>query len=217
MNAASEWLPVALRDTALTVADLSDADRRPSAVDLLEEGKKQMARLRAELQMRGLPPDVIEDAVYAQCALLDETALRSFVGTERDTWEHNPLQLGQFDSNDAGEELVRRIEGRLSGPRPVRLLLEIFAAVLDLGFTGRFAVEGQDARARLRQAIDDRLGVRKSDDDDDASIIVKAAIKRPWTSRISPLTCIALACVVTGIVWIAIDTWLDASIALMGR
>jgi type VI protein secretion system component VasF len=69
---------------------------------------------------------LIEDAQYAQRALIDETALRRLTGDERNTRELNPLQLGKFKSDDAGEELVRRIERSLEQARTERVLFAIF-------------------------------------------------------------------------------------------
>ncbi|WP_086972867.1 DotU/TssL family secretion system protein [Caballeronia glebae] len=217
-NADEMLLPVALRGTALTVADFADKSTEKSADDLKTKCKAQIDALTAELEAKGYPPDVIEDARYAQCALLDEAALNSLEGEERDAWERRPLQLDEFKTNDAGEELVRRIQERLREPTPVRPLLAIFGAALDLGFTGRLALEGGEAKVRLRQAIDARLGiVQRTDEDDDASIVVKAPITRAWTQRISPLASIALACAAIGVAWFGINGWLDASVAHMAR
>ncbi|SAK63596.1 ompA family protein [Caballeronia fortuita] len=214
-NSDADLLPVALRDTALTVADLADKSIEKSADDLKMTCKAQIAALNAELKAKGYAPDVIEDARYAQCALLDEAALNSFDDEERDDWERRPLQLDEFGTNDAGEALVRRIRERLQEPTPVRPLLSIFGAVLDLGFTGQLALEGGEAKVRLRQAIDARLGIVRESGDDDSSVVVKATVTRAWTQRISPLAGIALGCMTVGLVWFGISGWLDASVARM--
>ncbi|BBU32122.1 type VI secretion protein ImpK (plasmid) [Burkholderia sp. THE68] len=211
-SAHDELLPVALRDTALIVADFAGKHTEQPAEDLRDQCEAQIKALKAELTARGWPHDAIEDALYAQCALLDETALRDLQGRPRDEWERQPLQLTQFDTNNAGEELVKRIEKRLHETQPLRPLLAIFGAALDLGFTGRLALESGDAKAKLREAIDTRLGVTRSPHDD-ASIVVKTAVARPWTRRISPLACIGLACVAVGLVWFGTNRWLDASVA----
>nr|WP_061160188.1 DotU family type IV/VI secretion system protein [Caballeronia temeraria] len=217
-NIDDDLLPVALRDTALTVADFADHSTETSAADLKATCKAHIVALTSELNAKGYPPDVIEDALYAQCALLDEAALKRFKGDERDDWERRPLQLDEFNTNDAGEELVRRIRERLRDPRPVRPLLAIFGAVLDLGFTGQLALEGGEAKARLRQDIDARLGiVRIPAEEDDLSVVAKAPIARPWTQRISPLAGVVLACTAVGLAWFGINGWLDASVAHMTR
>ncbi|SAL76947.1 ompA family protein [Caballeronia peredens] len=209
-------LPVALRDTALMVSDFADTSLEKSVEDLRDRGEAQIKTLGAELEASGWSQDMIDDAQYAQCALLDEVALSGLFGEQRDDWESQPLQLIHFKTNDAGEELLRRIDKRLHDPRPVRPLLAIFGAVLDLGFTGRLALEGGNAKARLRQAIATGLGVTHSlEENDDDSIVVKTASTRSWTQRISPLAGIAFGCVAVGLAWFGVNRWLDASVARM--
>ncbi|OMG71027.1 DotU/TssL family secretion system protein [Burkholderia ubonensis] len=214
--ADSLLLPVALRDTARTVTAL---EMEPLPYQTLrDQCNAQIAQLRSELNSHGLPDDAISDAIYAQCALLDEAALKHLTGKVRDDWEHEPLQVVHFSSNDAGDELVRRIEKRLREPQPVRLLLAIFAAVLSLGFVGRFAVNGETPREALVRAIDERLGRTSADESNRASvapIVVNHANARPL--RISPLTWVAISCFAVGLIWFAADRWFIASIAQLAR
>ncbi|MFC0401247.1 DotU family type IV/VI secretion system protein [Paraburkholderia rhizosphaerae] len=211
-------LPVALRDSAYTVAELA-SDSPPLLPVLRHQCDTQIASLREELQMRGLPLDVIDDALYAQCALLDEAALKGLTDDARDAWEREPLQVRVFGRNDAGDELLRRIDQRLRERQPVLPLLAIFAAILDLGFTGRFAVHGGEARASLMHEIDLRLG-RTTDgtanhvaEDTSGPVVVNAS--RPRTRPLSPLAWVFAACIAAGLAWSAIDRWLLASIARM--
>lgn len=211
---AQDLLPVALRDTAQTIIELS-GKRPPSLHELRKQCENQVVRLREELLRRGQPHDVIDDAVYAQCALLDETALRQLSGTDRDTWEREPLQLSIFGRNDAGEELLRRIGQRLREPKPVIPLLGIFAAVLALGFKGRFAVNEEEARTKLIRSIDERLErpVGGAPPNRSDPIVVNPSRRR--RRPLSPVTWVLAACIAAGLVWFAIDRWLLASIAGM--
>ena len=212
----TELLPVALRDTAATVAALRDF-RPVSANGLRERCDIQIVRLREELQRRGQPRDVVDDALYAQCALLDEAALRGLSGEARDEWERKPLQVGVFGRNDAGEELLRRIGQRLRDPRPVLPLLAIFAAVLKLGFTGRFGVHEAEARTKLIRSIDGRLERAMNGVTADRSGMVVVTPSRWRRPPLSPLVWVAIACVAAGLVWFAIDRWLLSTIAGMGH
>ncbi|MBR8233193.1 DotU family type IV/VI secretion system protein [Burkholderia sp. AU42008] len=205
-------LPVALRDTARTVTALTLESISFQA--LRDQCDAQIAQLRSDLNSRGLSDDVIDDAVYAQCALLDEAALKHLTGAARDDWEREPLQVTHFSSNDAGEELVRRIRHRLCNARPASELLAIFAAVLSLGFVGRFAINGDIDRAGLVRSIDAQLGRSHSDDGNHtpvAPIVVSNAGARP--PRISGPIWVAMSCVSAGFVWFAVDRWFIASIA----
>ncbi|KVT96159.1 hypothetical protein WK60_09110 [Burkholderia ubonensis] len=210
--AETPLLPVAIRDTARIVTALA-RESLPFET-LREQCNAQVAKLRAELGSSGLAGDAIDDAVYAQCALLDEAALKHLTGSARNAWEHEPLQVTHFSSNDAGEELVRRIERRLHEPQPVRPLLAIFAAVLALGFVGRFAVNGSTARVALMRTIDERLGraaTTKTDIPSAVPIVVNHSSVRRL--RISPLTWVAAACVAVALLWFGANQWFIATIA----
>jgi len=225
-QSVADLLPVALRDTADTVAALREY-RPTSPKDLRERCDAQIARLRDELQQRGQPRDVIDDALYAQCALLDEAALKGLRGDARDAWEREPLQLRTFGRNDAGEELIRRIGQRLREAKPVLPLLGIFGAVLRLGFTGSLAANGGEARTKLVSEIDERL-TRASGGHTDRSangngngpgapgaIVVNPSRRR--RRPLSPLAWVLIACIAAGLVWLAIDRWLLSVIAGMAH
>ncbi|CAG9218646.1 DotU family type IV / VI secretion system protein [Paraburkholderia sabiae] len=207
-------LPVALRDTALLVARLAQ-DGAPNAYgDFRSTCKQQIKRLREQMTALGHSADTVEDAAYAQCALLDEAALGYLKGFDRDQWETEPLQVAEFNSHDAGNELIHRIERRLSERQPSLTLLAIFNAVLSLGFEGRFALEGDEARFALMRAIDERLeqgGWRRADAST-TNVIVTSPWSRPWYRRMNPLAWVAAACVVSGLAYLMLDRWLTASI-----
>ena len=217
---ARTLLPLAMRDTASTVVALRSAEP-PSVDDLRRQCDAQVASLREELQRRGQPPDVIDDALYAQCALLDEAALNGLHDDGRDAWEREPLQVRTFGRNDAGEELIRRIGQRLREARPVLPLLGVFAAVLRLGFTGSLAGNGGDARAKLVSEIDERLTRATGDRaNSNASGTSSPIVVNPsrWRSRpLSPLAWVLIACIAAGLAWFAIDRWLLSAIAGMAH
>jgi type VI secretion system protein ImpK len=141
-------LPNAFRDTALTVATLADNATSIGSASFRETCVAQVDALRRELIIAGHPSDVVADAIYAQCALLDETALVQLKGHKRDAWEREPLQVREFNTNDAGDELIARIRRRLQESRPKLALLSIFNAVLGLGFTGKSVTSHEIASRR---------------------------------------------------------------------
>ncbi|KWH63621.1 DotU/TssL family secretion system protein [Burkholderia semiarida] len=209
-------LPVALRDTARIVTALSKGSL--SFETARERSNAQFARLRDELRGHGLPDDVIDDALYSQCALIDEAALRYLTGDARDAWEHEPLQVTCFASNDAGTELVRRIEHRLREPQPVRPLLAIFAAVFALGFVGRFAGGSDTARVALMHAIDQRLGRTTAEESGRTSLDpIVIGRNRAARFRLSMLSWVTVACMAAGLVWFVVDRWLIAAIAQLAQ
>jgi type VI secretion system protein ImpK len=215
-QSVTDLLPVALRDTSRTVVALRSANP-PSLHELRTQCDAQTAGLRSDLHRQGHPGDVIDDALYAQCALLDEAALSGLGGSAREAWEREPLQVRVFGRNDAGEELLRRIAARLREVKPVLPLLGIFAAVLAMGFKGRYAVGDPAARAALVRSLDERLeratagsaGVQ----DQSGPVVVNPLRRRRRV--FSPLAWVLIACIAGGLAWFAIDRWLLSSIADM--
>lgn len=209
-------LPVAMRDTALTVTGLANHATPDPFAMLRAKCNAQIAQLRTELRAAGHPHDVIEDAAYAQCALLDEAALSHLRGSDRDAWEREPLQVSEFQSHDAGDELIARIEQRLAQPQPVLPLLAIFMAVLDLGFKGKFALDGNEARSALIEALDARLG-RADEQGAAGTVLVMSGRRGRWLGHLSPLVWVAIAAIVAVLVYVALDQWLTAAIAPIAR
>ena len=216
----TDLLPVALRDTANTVVALREY-RPISPKGLREQCDAQIVRLREELQQRGHPRDVVDDALYAQCALLDEAALKGLRGEAHDAWEREPLQVRTFGRNDAGEELLRRIGLRLREAKPVLPLLGIFAAVIRLGFMGRFAATGDGAREKLLSEIDKCLTrAARNMADRNAPNASRPIVVNPSRGRrrpLSPLAWVLVACIAAGLAWLTIDRWLLSSIAGMAH
>lgn len=207
----SMMIPLALRDTALTVAELADMAHAPDFTAFRTQCLGQVKRLQEEFRASGQPADVVEDAAYAQCALLDEVALSRLQGDGRDAWEREPLQVGQFESHDAGEALIARIERRLAEPQPVLPLLAVFQAVLGLGFQGRYALDGANARMALMRAIDERLH-RDGAHPATGPVLVTTGRPRRSLGHLSPLGWLAIAMVGAGLVYLALDRWLALAI-----
>jgi type VI secretion system protein ImpK len=181
----------------------------------------QVGALRQELTLAGHLPDVVRDALYAQCALLDEIALTRLTGADRETWEREPLQIREFRTNDAGEQLVSVIERRLAEPKPKVMLLVLLNAVLGLGFHGKFAINGTQARARLMRAVDQRLG-QSIDRNTSGPMLVTRGAARPGIARFSlgarsPFVAVMIGCIVAGVAYLAIERWFAASIASVMR
>jgi len=205
-------LPNAFRDTAFSVASLADNATSLSFVSFRAKCVAQVDALGRELRAAGHLPDVVRDATYAQCALLDETALAQLKGPERDAWEREPLQVEAFKSNDAGYELIDRIQQRLAEPRPKLALLHLFNSVLGLGFKGKFALSGADARLELMRALDQRIGESAGVDTSGTVVLTQNSTSR-WSANVSPLCWVIGAVVVAGLVYLALGQWLTASIA----
>lgn len=204
------WLPVAFRDTALTVVTLGTSGATASFTTLRPQCLKQIQRLREEMNTDGQPGDVIQDAVYAQCALLDEAALRHLKGSDRDAWEREPLQVAQFGTHDAGEALITRMQTRLQQVPSVKPALAVFFAVLSLGFQGRFALEGADARDAMILTLNDRLG---GAEDVSGGVVVRSVTRHRWRANVSLLAWVGVAMAMTAVAWLLLDRWLGLAAA----
>jgi type VI secretion system protein ImpK len=146
-----------LRDTALLVSMLTQGGNGAPVKDLRQQCVQLMAAFSAALEQRGFAADVREDAQYAQCGLLDETVLRCPSIEERSSWEAHPLQVERFGKLDAGDHVFDRLAERMREAPPNVDLLECYAAILGLGFMGRYAREGEAKREMLIATLNARL------------------------------------------------------------
>lgn len=220
MTHHARLLPLAFRNTAATVVELADQATPRDFTSLRDRCDAQHDALRRELTAAGHLPDVVRDALYTQCALLDEAALGRLEGSARDAWEREPLQVRKFQSNDAGIELISLIERRLAESKPPVALLLIFNAAFGLGFKGKFAINGVEARVALMHAIDQRLD-QAIERDTSGTVVVRPPKAQGRMSlpigAFSPLATVMLACIVAGVIYLALGQWLSASIASMAR
>lgn len=201
-----------LRDTALLVSMLTQGGEAEPLEQLRERCVQLIATFSSALEQRGYPADVREDAQYAQCGLLDEAVLRCPSIEDRASWEAHPLQVERFGKLDAGEHVFDRLAERLREVPPNVDLLECYAAVLGLGFKGRYAREGEAKRAaliatlnarveKLRPAVErtfiaDRTGRRASD----------------WFYRLSPWAIAGICGIAAVFVYLIWDQALDAQL-----
>jgi len=213
-NRAAPILPMAMRDTALTVTELKLNATITDFAVFRERCKAQVKQLRAELAAASYSTAVIDDAAYAQCALLDEIALVKLNGSQHDSWERDPLQMSEFQSHEAGIELIDRVERRLADPHTPIMLLGVFFETFNQGFKGKYMIAGEPARDLLLRALDSRAGresnpsldlVDLSDGEEDA---LNRTRRRP-----SRLIWAALAAVATVGIYGGLQLWMSASLA----
>ncbi|MFM0666692.1 DotU family type IV/VI secretion system protein [Paraburkholderia sediminicola] len=202
-----------LRDTALLVSTLTQGGTTAPVDQLRQRCVQLMAAFSAALEQRGFAADVREDAQYAQCGLLDEAVLRCASIEDRSSWEAHPLQVERFGKLDAGDHVFDRLAERLREASPNVDLLECYAAVLGLGFMGRYAREGEAKRATLIATLDARLeklrpAVRRT-------FLADRPGRRmtDWFYRLSPWVIAALGCIVAVLVYLICDQALNAQLA----
>ncbi|BBH12439.1 DotU/TssL family secretion system protein [Chromobacterium haemolyticum] len=131
-----ETLARSFRDTALTVSMLADKDAPEHVEDWREHAAGLVRATREGLRQAGAREVLIERASYAQCALLDEAALRCLEGAKRAEWAREPLQVRFFNSYQAGEVLLGQMRAHLAQPAAEPALSWCYAMVLAMGFRG---------------------------------------------------------------------------------
>ncbi|AYZ65013.1 DotU family type IV/VI secretion system protein [Burkholderia multivorans] len=202
-----------LRDTALLVTTLASGGQTPDPVALRGRCKQLVEQFASDLERRGFAGDVRNDALVAQCGLLDEAALRHLPSDSRSGWENKPLQVEQFNLHEAGERVFDSLDARMREPSPSVALLECYAAILGMGFVGRYAREGEAKRAALIASLNAKLETLRSTSD--RPFIADRAGRRfsDWFYRLSPWAIAGLACVGAAIVWGIWSTALDVQLA----
>lgn len=115
-----------------------------------------MDELKRSREAIALPVQSAEDGMFAICALIDELAMSA--PDLRPLWSQYMLQATRFNTNNAGVEVFQRLTRVRPGPPSV---VATFAAVLGLGFTGSYALPGQDryVLVQLRRDLARQLGV----------------------------------------------------------
>lgn len=197
------------RDTAIEVAALSDGGEVESmsawqsrCVDLVE-------KLRREMRLAGIPEEDAQDISYAQCGLLDETALRNLPENLRGEWEINPLQVRFFNSYNAGEIIYDRIETLLRKNDPNPDLVDTYTIILNLGFQGRYLKRDVEERLRL---IDSLSRLRLADFNDGFLVASGRRTEASFWQNMSPLAWMIIAGALPILLWMLLDHSLESQI-----
>jgi type VI secretion system protein ImpK len=202
-----------LRDTALQVTTLSQGGNTETVSGLRQRCLGLMAALSASLDQRGVASDVREDALYAQCGLLDEAVLRHLSAKERPEWDARPLQVERDGRHDAGDRVFERLAERMREVSPNLDLLEYYSAILGLGFMGRYAREGEAKRSALIASLDAQL--EKLRPARRQTLIADRTGRRlaDWLYRLSPWAIAGLGCVAAVLVYLIWGHALDLQLA----
>lgn len=205
-----------LHDIALLVTTLGSGGIVQNAAQFRERCRQLVEQFNEALTRRDYPEDVKREALIALCGLVDEMALRHLPGEARHEWEVHPLQVERFSIYDAGQRIIDCIEAHLREPSPDADLLEFYAAIMGMGFVGRYALEGEARRAALIAALNARLESMR------ASVEVPF-VSNPAGSRLSggvhrllPWVLVAFTCLAAVAMWIAGSELLDTQVMHIG-
>jgi len=155
---SSHTLRSLLRDTALQAALLSQQAEVPSLHTWRARCAGLVEQLRNAMQDADYDQAMIIEASYAQCALLDEAALRHLPDVQRREWQRQTLEMHYFNSNKAADAVYLRIEQLLRQPSPTAERIALYDMLLGLGFGGRHAAEDDPERQRIIAAFRSHAG-----------------------------------------------------------
>ncbi|WP_179402244.1 DotU family type IV/VI secretion system protein [Burkholderia guangdongensis] len=204
-----------LSNTALLVTTLAPGGQTRDAGALRKHCRQLIDSFSLALERRGYPEDVRNEALVAQCGLLDETALRYLPTDSRSGWALKPLQVEQFNLHDAGERVFDRLEARMRETPPQVDLLECYSAVLGCGFVGRYARyarEGEAKRAALIRSLDAQLDRLRPSREQPFNADRAERRLSDWFYRLSPWAIAGIGCVAAAIVWGAWAAGLDMQV-----
>jgi len=106
----------------------------------------QVRAFRRDAEQAGMGEDMIRNAQFMLCTLLDESILNTAWG-ERSRWSQNSLLRIFHRETDGGERVFRIIEQALGGGRRQAALLELAHLCLSLGLAGKYRI---DPRGQVR-------------------------------------------------------------------
>lgn len=206
-------LDALLQDTYLLVVELRQGASVQDSPDLSIRCAKQIERVRQGLKAADVSARSIELISYAQCALLDETALSCAKGPAHAKWASEPLQAKFFSRHQAGEFLYEDMRETLRQPAPDVLVLTAFQRVLMLGFQGRYRDVNDPEREQLLAILDARV----------APLQLNQALTthrlghrmNPLHGLRSPLVHILAAGALLLGAWWGLDHWLGNQIAML--
>lgn len=111
-----------------------------------------LGQFEANARNLGKSADLVTEARYAFCALLDEIVLASSFEM-RSEWERSPLQLRLFGEHLAGERFFDRLETLRLNPVANLEALEVYYTCLLLGFQGKYLLEGSEKLSYLTNRV----------------------------------------------------------------
>jgi type VI secretion system protein ImpK len=138
------------------VPQIRRALKHPDPAGLLANLHDQIESLQTSASFAEVSDETVEHAVYALCALLDESAAATPWGR---TWLDSGLLKKICNAGNGGEGFYARLDKLSTGQLPENIdraqLLEFYYVCLALGFEGRYrnAEGGRQALAEVRDKL----------------------------------------------------------------
>lgn len=198
-----------LRATTLKVSLLAQ-HAMPDSIELLgAECLKLVAEFDRALEHRGVADDIRHEAVYAQCALIDETVTCHLSENTKLKWFDSPLHFALFQYRDAGERIVESLKARMSETPPDLDMLECYSIILNLGFKGRYMNINDKERIALITALNKQIDTLRSTQNHPLILDPSGRRRFECFYQVSPWVLAGLTIVATLLLYLLMGATLD--------
>lgn len=161
MNSSVVTYPLSalLRDTVLHVTLLSQHAEVPSLDIWRMRCISLVERLRQTMCEGDYDAAMIAEVSYAQCALLDDAALRYLPDSQRYEWRRDSLENYFFSRSNGIKTIYERVDSLLRQSQPSSELMVLYNMMLSLGFDQHSV--NMAKRQQLVCALSQYFAVRK--------------------------------------------------------
>lgn len=145
-------------DTWLMVCQLRQGAEISDGKAFYRRVCEHIDKTRQQLTESNYSQDSIENMLYAQCALIDESVMNR--ATRDDgylQWIQSPLQAKYFNTLEAGDKLWDRLRNLLNEPAPNQDVLICFHRVITLGFVGKYRQTDAPEREHIIELLNNQL------------------------------------------------------------
>ncbi|QCJ70107.1 type VI secretion system protein ImpK [Providencia heimbachae] len=145
-------------DTWLMVCQLRQGTQVANGEAFYRRVCQHIDETRQQLTEQGYSASSIENMLYAQCALIDESVMnRASHDDGYQYWVQSPLQARYFNTLEAGDKLWDRLRSILGETAPNNDVLICFHRVLTLGFVGKFRRIDDPMREQIMTQLNARV------------------------------------------------------------
>lgn len=145
-------------DTWLMVCQLRQGAEISDGKAFYKRVCEHIDKTRQQLTENNYSQASIENMLYAQCALIDESVMNR---TARDDgyaqWLQSPLQAKYFNTLEAGDKLWDRLRNLLNESAPHQDVLICYHRVITLGFVGKYRQIDAPEREHIIELLNNQL------------------------------------------------------------
>ncbi|WP_368940155.1 type VI secretion system protein TssL, short form [Proteus mirabilis] len=151
-------IDVIFADTWLMVCQLRQGAEIHDGKTFYKQVCELIDKTRQQLTEHGYSQQAIENMLYGQCALIDESVMnRSSRDDGYMQWLQSPLQAKYFNTLEAGDKLWDRLKNILNEHSPNQDVLVCFHRIITLGFVGKYRQTDAPEREQIIALLNNQL------------------------------------------------------------